>query len=189
MVLLCLNVALVNAQTKTAPPLEPELQGIVDASHVDFQSPLANWQLTSPFGIRVDPFGSGIKELHNGIDLAVPGKRVLIHAAADGVVIDHWPPPGYYGGKWFNGHAIYGGCIILAHEKSLNTLYGHMRQTFVHEGQKIHKGDVIGIMGDTGYVTGPHLHLGVFVRLLSDAGYVDLYLDPMKTVMLKREED
>ena len=169
--------------------VDPELQTVIDCVSIDFTSPLKLWEVTSPFGMRLDPFGSRVQQFHNGVDLAdpvaKPTAKVKVYAVADGVVVDHWPPPGMYGNKWFNGHGAYGGCIVIEHARGIFTLYGHMNRTFVHEGMKVHKGDVIGYMGDTGFATGRHLHLGVFVKLLEDDGqYRECFIDPMKTVML-----
>ena len=183
--LVAVSFTIANAEQKPPPePISSELQSIMDNSNIEWQSPItAVCTITSYFGMRKDPFGSGVTEFHKGVDLAAFGKRVVIRAMADGVISDHWPPPGYYGGKWFGGHTVYGGCIVIAHLAGIHTLYGHMKETFVHEGQKVHKGDAIGIMGDTGYATGPHLHLGVFIRTWSDTGVFDQYIDPLQTVL------
>jgi murein DD-endopeptidase MepM/ murein hydrolase activator NlpD len=150
-----------------------------------FRSPLAAWEITSPFGIRLDPFGGGTTEFHKGVDLVQSGERVVIRAMADGVVIDNWLPPGEYYDGWHSGHPVYGGCIVIAHENGIHTLYGHISKTFVHEGWKVKKGDIIAIMGDTGFATGVHLHLGVFIRTQSDTGPYDVYYDPMQTLLKK----
>ena len=85
--------------------------------------------------------------MHEGIDLAAePGTPV--HAAADGVVTGAAPNGGY--GNW----------IEIEHEEKLSTLYGHLSSFApgIAPGVRVHKGDLIGFVGNTGRSTGPHLH-------------------------------
>lgn len=57
-----------------------------------------------------------------------------------------------------------GKCVIVKHNDSLQTVYGHMSQITVKSGQKVVRGQQIGNVGSTGNSTGPHLHLGVKVN-------------------------
>ena len=52
---------------------------------------------------------------------------------------------------------------MIKHNNGLNTMYAHLSQIGVSEGQQVSTGDVIGYSGETGYATGPHLHFGVYV--------------------------
>lgn len=105
-------------------------------------------KVNSKFGYRRNPFTSKGVEFHSGIDFkGRPGDS--IKATGDGVVTF----AGYNGG--------YGRCIIIDHNKKLQTLYGHLNKIDVKEGQKIKSGDYIGQMGSTGRSTGPHLHYEV----------------------------
>ena len=70
-------------------------------------------------------------------------------ACEDGTVIS----AGYMGGL--------GNCIIIDHGSNLQTVYGHLSEIKVKEGQKVVRGQYIGNVGSTGNSTGPHLHLGV----------------------------
>ncbi len=52
----------------------------------------------------------------------------------------------------------YGNFVIIDHGNGFLTLYGHFTQTTVEVGDKVKKGDVVGLMGTTGFSTGTHLH-------------------------------
>ncbi|MDR3236910.1 MAG: M23 family metallopeptidase [Spirochaetia bacterium] len=113
-----------------------------------FMFPLYNGKQTSGFGRRNDPFGGRRNEFHSGIDIACPiGSRVL--ASRDGTVI-------------FTGNnGGYGKLVILSHEHGYCSFYGHLSGYKVKPGQKVSRGDVIGMSGNTGRTTGPHLHFEV----------------------------
>ena len=104
-------------------------------------------KITSHLGWRKNPFGEGY-EFHSGIDITAPhGSKVL--ATADGVV----EFAGWYGD--------YGKTVIIRHPSGYLTLYGHLSQVDVKEGQRVKAGDVVGRVGSTGRSTGPHLHYEV----------------------------
>lgn len=110
----------------------------------------ASGPITSPFGMRSNPMGSGF-EMHPGIDIGAP-MGSTITAAASGRVIFAGP----YGG--------YGNAIIIDHGESTTTLYGHCSQIFVASEQDVQRGQAIGAVGSTGESTGPHLHFEVRVN-------------------------
>jgi murein DD-endopeptidase MepM/ murein hydrolase activator NlpD len=104
-------------------------------------------KITSHIGWRKDPFGRGY-EFHSGIDIYAPqGSKV--RATADGVVV----LAGWYGD--------YGKTVIIRHPSGYLTLYAHLSQIDVKEGQRVKAGDVVGRVGSTGRSTGPHLHYEV----------------------------
>lgn len=86
---------------------------------------------------------------HLGIDLAAP-KGTPILAAQSGTVI--------YAGREFRG---YGKMVLIESGEGWATLYAHFDKILVSEGQKVHKGEVVGAMGRTGHATGVHLHFEV----------------------------
>ncbi|MHB8254685.1 MAG: M23 family metallopeptidase [Acidiferrobacter sp.] len=110
---------------------------------------LGGW-ISSPFGPRPDPF-TGRPGFHPGVDIAAPaGTPVRIMAA--GVVIFAGPDGGF--GrlvKVFDGHGEV-------------TMYAHLSARYVHVGEVVHKGELLGRVGDTGYSTGPHLHFEVLLH-------------------------
>jgi murein DD-endopeptidase MepM/ murein hydrolase activator NlpD len=103
---------------------------------------------TSGFGIRSDPF-RGRAAMHAGIDLAGP-MGTPIYATADGIVGRS---------EWNNGG--YGNLVEIDHGQGIQTRYGHLSQRIAQAGQRVHRGDLIGLMGSTGRSTGSHLHYEV----------------------------
>jgi murein DD-endopeptidase MepM/ murein hydrolase activator NlpD len=132
---------------------------------------MAHYVITSGVGYRTNPMGGGEQSFHRGIDMVGPHGSAIL-AAGDGVVVEHWPPPGTFGpgGHAFRGHPTFGGLIVIDHGNGVWTLYGHMSRTFVREGQRVRAGEIIGIQGRTGDATGEHLHFEVVIdpRLLFD---------------------
>ncbi len=70
----------------------------------------------------------------------------------------------------------YGNVIVIDHGLGLQTIYMHLSQSLVKEGDVVEKGMLIGKSGDTGYVLGPHLHLSVKIGGIS--------IDPLKFMEL-----
>lgn len=89
---------------------------------------------------------------HKGVDIAAP-KGTPIKADADGIIsLVH--PDMYLMGK----------CVMIDHGHGLQTIYIHMDEILVSEGQKVKKGEVVGKVGMSGRATGPHLHWGVSLK-------------------------
>ncbi|GGF68544.1 periplasmic metalloprotease M23B family protein [Terasakiella brassicae] len=89
---------------------------------------------------------------HKGLDIAAP-KGTLIKADGDGVIsLVH--PDMYLMGK----------CVMIDHGHGLQSIYIHMDDILVKEGQFVKKGDPVGKVGMTGRATGPHLHWGVSLK-------------------------
>ncbi len=91
-------------------------------------------------------FQIGGKKSHWGLDLANK-KNTEILAAEKGKVI--------YTGKGFHG---YGNLIVIEHGSEWATLYAHLNTITVKEGDEVKRGEVIGMMGNTGRSSGTHLH-------------------------------
>ena len=108
------------------------------------------FRFTSGFGYRRDPKGWGTR-MHSGTDFAGP-RGTAIHATADGVV------------KKAGWHSGYGKTVIIQHAFGIETLYAHLNEIRVREGQTVSRGDRIGDMGTTGRSTGVHLHYEVRVE-------------------------
>ena len=103
--------------------------------------------VTSPYGYRICPFHG--KEYHNGADIGAPyGSPVL--APKSGTVIQ----AGWNGG--------YGISVMIKHNDGIITLFGHMCDWNVSEGQQVVQGQVIGWCGSTGNSDGPHIHYTMY---------------------------
>lgn len=100
------------------------------------------------YGMKYDPF-TGYKQFHRGVDIA-NNRGTAIVAAADGKIRE----VGTFGRL--------GKMVIVDHGYGFVTRYGHLSQIDVKRGQSVKRGDVIGLMGSTGYSTGPHLHYEVW---------------------------
>ena len=105
--------------------------------------------VNSGFGARSDPI-NGLPAIHEGVDISTARSEPVL-ATADGVVLRS----GWAG--------EYGKAIAILHGDRYETLYGHLEQTLVTEGQQVHRGDRVGLVGSTGRSTGPHLHYEVHV--------------------------
>ncbi len=124
--------------------------------------PMSHFTITQAFGpsnvLLEPPFGP-YKHFHTGIDLAAPlGTPVM--AAADGLVVAV-------------GHSSmgYGTYVVIAHGAGIATLYGHLLLTNANVGDRVGRGQLIGLEGSTGLSTGPHVHFELRVN--------DLAIDPM----------
>jgi murein DD-endopeptidase MepM/ murein hydrolase activator NlpD len=115
---------------------------------VDPSSPVA-----SGFGYRVSPC-AGCSSYHEGTDFD-PGRGTPIAAIADGVVTEVGNPSGSLGVYAIIQHSIDG--------VTFSSLYGHMElgSLRLSAGQTVTRGQLVGLVGDTGASTGSHLHFGI----------------------------
>lgn len=106
--------------------------------------PVKGGYLNSSFGYRKDPIDN-VTRFHQGQDITVK-TGTPIYAPADGIV-----KRAYYAGG-FGNH------IKLNHENGYTTLFAHLSKIKVKHGQKVSRGEIIGLTGNTGRSTAPHLH-------------------------------
>jgi murein DD-endopeptidase MepM/ murein hydrolase activator NlpD len=117
-----------------------------------------DYNVYSAFGMRIHPIYR-YKRMHTGVDLGGSyGNPIL--AAADGTVLLVVNPR--EGSN--TGGSGYGNYIVIAHAGGLTTLYAHLKNTLVKEGQSVKAGTKIATCGSTGTSTGPHLHFEVRVN-------------------------
>lgn len=109
-----------------------------------------NGVITSLFGKRKDPV-NGKRGFHTGLDIR--GKRgQKIYATADGVVEKAFRNGGY------------GNYVRINHGNGYKTIFAHMQKYKVRKGDHIERGQLVGLVGNTGRSTGPHLHYEVLLK-------------------------
>ena len=108
---------------------------------------------SSGFGYRTDPFGGGTT-FHAGQDIAAPTGTPIVAATAGTVAIVETPDQS--GG--------YGNYTCIDRGAGFATCYAHQSVVFVHVGQVVKQGQLIGLVGSTGASTGPHLHFEVRIN-------------------------
>jgi murein DD-endopeptidase MepM/ murein hydrolase activator NlpD len=147
------------------PPLYEVPWAPTPYDHFYFYRPIAADEINWP-----DPdyrYGGIFFEdvVHTGVDIpAEPGTPVL--AAAEGRV--EWAGYGLYRGVQGDLSDPYGLAVLIRHDFSfkgeqLYTVYGHLQEIYVVKGQRVSMGQQLGLVGQTGKVTGPHLHFEVRV--------------------------
>jgi murein DD-endopeptidase MepM/ murein hydrolase activator NlpD len=108
-------------------------------------------RLIGSFGPRQDPFSGEGQEIHKGVDIS--GEvGTPIHVTADGLV------------RFADMMSGYGRLVVIDHGGGVETWYAHMSRTYVHAGQEIRRGELVGTVGTSGRVTAPHLHYEVHVN-------------------------
>ena len=115
------------------------------------------------FGTR-RTFNGKVQSMHQGLDYAVP-KGTPVSAVNAGTVLLASP-------LYFEGN-----CVVLDHGQGLLTLYLHLSEIKVKPGERVERGQEIGLSGGTGRATGPHLHLAV--------RWEGVYLNPATLLTLK----
>ena len=111
--------------------------------------PTRGW-VTSGFGFRKSPF-TGLREKHEGWDIAARNGAPVL-TTADGVVVVEGREYGY------------GNLVEIDHGYGLVTRYGHNSKHLVKVGDRVKRGQVIALVGNTGRSTGPHLHYEVLLN-------------------------
>jgi|694.fasta_scaffold01296_13 murein DD-endopeptidase MepM/ murein hydrolase activator NlpD len=114
--------------------------------------PVQGGRITQGFGMT--PFaksgayrGAG----HNGIDIGAPTGTPVYATSSGSIVSVGFNDDSY--GKW----------VVIKHTDGYFSLYGHLSQQRVSNGQTVNRGDRIGDIGDTGFATGPHLHFTIYL--------------------------
>ncbi len=109
--------------------------------------PVHSRAITSRFGYRHHPILNGVR-MHSGVDLAAPMGSPVVAAAAGVVAFANWD-----GG--------YGLLVKVAHGGGYESRFAHLSRILVAPGQKVARGQTIGLVGSTGRSTGSHLHYEV----------------------------
>src|SRR5438046_8315445 len=111
-----------------------------------FRPPL-NAPIADVFGTR-RTFNGKVQSMHQGLDYAVPSGTPVAALNAGTVLLAR---PLYFEGN----------CVVLDHGQGLLTLYLHLSEFKVKEGDRVAPGQELGLSGGTGRATGPHLHIAV----------------------------
>ena len=111
--------------------------------------PTRGW-VTSSFGFRKSPF-TGLREKHEGWDIAARS-GAPVRATADGVVVVEGREYGY------------GNLVEVDHGYGIVTRYGHNSKHLVKVGDRVKRGQVVSLVGNTGRSTGPHLHYEILLN-------------------------
>ncbi len=114
----------------------------------DFIVPMDS-KITSDFG-KARVYNNTLKSYHGGTDFRAPlGTPFLASNGGKVVLVQD---------RFYSG-----GSVIIDHGHGVYSCYFHMSRFDVKEGEDVKRGDVIGLSGDTGRVSGPHLHFGLRV--------------------------
>jgi murein DD-endopeptidase MepM/ murein hydrolase activator NlpD len=122
-------------------------------------------RITSGFGLRRNPV-TGRIEFHLGVDIANRW-GTPVRAPADGKVIK----AGWCG--------LMGNCIIIKHNNDFLTRYGHLAKLLVRKGDFVERGQIIGMIGNSGRSTGPHLHYTIKykTKIVNPISYMEVSID------------
>ena len=161
--------------TEPTPEQQKQIQDAqeIKKEYLNRVTPRREWsgQFTAPVDAAIsDVFGSQrvfngkTSSPHLGLDFRVPS-GTPIAALNDGTVI--LARPLYFEGNF----------VVLDHGQGLLTLYLHLSEFKVHEGDQVKRGQEIGLSGGTGRATGPHLHVAV--------RWQGTYLDPARLLTLR----
>lgn len=140
--------------TQQPPPEIPE-----DDSN--WLTPVPYYKLTSPFGMRLHPI-LGIYRMHSGIDMACAA-GTPIYASRGGLV--------EVAGYQADGAGNY---VQLNHGDGFRSIYMHMTNYIVKQGDYVAPGQIIGYVGNTGLSKGNHLHFGI--------SYNGTYVNPVEYI-------
>lgn len=133
----------------------------IPESDSDWITPVPYYTLTSPFGMRLHPI-LGIYRMHNGIDMACAA-GTPIYASRGGLV--------EVAGYQADGAGNY---IQLNHGDGFRSIYMHMTNYIVKQGDYVAPGQIIGYVGNTGLSKGDHLHFGI--------SYNGTYVNPVQYI-------
>ncbi len=104
----------------------------------------------TPYGMPVKGYITrGFTASHKAVDIAAQTGTPII-APANGIVIK------------VTYNKRFGNLVVISHVDIFKTVYGHLEKVFVKPGDIVKKGDLIGLVGNTGLSTGPHLHYEIW---------------------------
>ncbi len=132
----------------TSVAIVSHLKSLFIVQHPNWQAPLNDYFISSYFA-HISAFRQN--RPHNGVDLVAPKGQPISSLATGKVLVA-------------DGHTLpanYGKVVLIQHSNGYQSVYAHLDQVLVTEGEWVHAGMHIGTLGETGKVTGPHLHLEI----------------------------
>lgn len=113
-------------------------------------NPMSSGRVTMKFGITKHPVTGEVYN-HQGIDLAAPAGTPVISPAAGKIIsVDYNEQTGHM--------------LAIEHGDGIKTIYTHLKEIYVKEGDTVRQGDRIAAAGNSGISTGPHLHFEIHVN-------------------------
>jgi murein DD-endopeptidase MepM/ murein hydrolase activator NlpD len=126
---------------------EPAMEEFPAAALAEsFQLPLADPEVSSPFGVRRDPFQRRRQRMHRGVDFVAEAGTPVYATASGRALMAGWCDRGT------------GNCVVLQHPNAWRSQYFHLSEVYIRAGQWVEQGTHLGDVGSTGRSTGPHLH-------------------------------
>lgn len=155
------GVEVVSKETIREPVTEittkgKKVQSYVTGTFVDTGGDWA-WPTNSPY-IITSEFAFRWGSMHQGIDISGTGYGSPIYAAKAGTVVK------------VTTHYSLGKYVVIQHENNIYTMYAHLSSQKVSPGQTVSRGQVIGLMGSSGFSTGTHLHFSAIVGMPYEGG-------------------
>ncbi len=151
------SLGITEAESTNAPGIDVSSPETIDYSSIPeggFVWPAPGIsRITSHSQLRRDIVVKGVRQIssHIAIDIGTPMKTKIVSSHDGEVTLSRWQDAS-------NHNKGYGQYIIIKHANGYETLYAHMEELHVKVGDKVERGQVIGLSGTTGNSQGPHLH-------------------------------
>ena len=145
-----------NERPLRIPPLETHWRGDLEEFEEPVEEPEPQFTegyilpLIHPAPRVSSTFGSSRRggRVHKGVDLEVPAGTPVVAARCGEVRFSGW-------------HGAYGNIIVVCHGDGYETAYAHLKENQAREGESVHQGQQIGLVGRTGNATANHLHFEI----------------------------
>jgi murein DD-endopeptidase MepM/ murein hydrolase activator NlpD len=146
-----IDEAVAGVESSEAGLPQPHLQGALldDEPSLSVSRPTLIWPTRGPITTYFGQVGRSSPRGHAGLDIAAPTGTPVVAAAAGQIAVAASTSGGY------------GIQIILDHGGGLRTVYAHLSRLNAATGDQVKRGQLIGLVGSTGFSTGPHLHFEV----------------------------
>ncbi|GAB6990098.1 M23 family metallopeptidase [Paenibacillus pini] len=129
-------------------------------------NPFAGYALTSPFGYRIHPVDQ-VKKFHRGVDLVTSAPDRMIYAFVAGEVV--------HAKESIRGSGLggYGIVVAIKDDRGYLHCYAHLSAVLVKVGEKLKRGQKLGLQGSSGLSTAEHLHYEIRKWYTPSFGYTE----------------